>query len=542
MSIQSNGNALNSNSLDVMIVGAGFAGLYLIHELRSRGFNVRAFEAGDGVGGTWYWNRYPGARCDVESLQYSYSFSDRIQEEWQWTERYANQNEILSYLNYVADTLTLRSHVQLGTEIKAATFDENERRWTITTDGGETWNARFLVLACGTLTSVRLPDIPGLKDFRGSTLHTARWPSENIDFSGKRVGIIGTGSTAIQVIPEVAAAASLLTVFQRTPNFVVPSGAQYLDPDELAHWKAHYPKIRDESRWTRGGVYDPNRNDQSALQVGKRERDERYSAAWAKGGVLFQFTFNDIQIDNEANKTAADFVRSQIRSIVHNPATADDLSPTDHPLSAKRLCVHSDYYATFNRPNVKLVNLRRNPIQRFTSSGAKCESLDEIPLDILILATGFDAMTGSLKAIDIRGRNDAALTEAWNAGPVTYLGLQVHGFPNMFLVTGPGSPSVLSNAVVSIEQHVGWIAKCLEDLRTAGKSMIEANLDAQRDWVDHVNAVADTTLFPHANSWYNGSNVPGKPRVFMPYVGGVGSYRKRCEEVAERDYEGFTLD
>jgi cyclohexanone monooxygenase len=540
MSVQSTGSIMNSRSVDVVVVGAGFSGLYLTYELRKKGFSVRTFEAGSGVGGTWFWNRYPGARCDVESLQYSYSFSEDLQQEWKWTQRYATQEQILAYLEHVADRFELRPQIQLNTRVEAAAYDEDEKRWTLTTSDGENWSAKFFTLACGTLTKVRLPDIPGIDDFKGSKLHTARWPGEKVDFRGKRVGIIGTGSTAIQVIPEVAEEASSLTVFQRTANFVVPSGNRSLTTEEIASWKAKYPQIRHEARLTRGGIYDPQRNNQSALQVGEEGRNAKYAAAWNDGGVLFQFAFNDLQINEEANRTAADFVRARIRELVPDPQTAEDLCPNDHPISAKRLCVHSGYYESFNRSNVKLVNLRRNPIQRFTATGAQCTD-GEIPLDILICATGFDAMTGSLRGIDIRGRDGVALGEAWNAGPVTYLGLQVNGFPNMFLVTGPGSPSVLSNAVVSIEQHVEWIGKCLEYLRTVGKSTIEAKLESQTNWVAHVNAVADATLYPRANSWYNGANVPGKPRVFMPYAGGVGAYRQKCDEIANSGYTGFAV-
>jgi cyclohexanone monooxygenase len=540
MSVPSTG-PINPRAVDVIVVGAGFSGLHLTYELWKKGFSIRTFEAGSGVGGTWFWNRYPGARCDVESLQYSFSFCEELQQEWTWTQRYAKQEEILAYLEHVADRFELRSHIQLNTRVEAAAYNEDEKRWTVTTDEGATWSAKFFILACGTLTKVRLPDIPGIEDFKGRKLHTARWPSEKADFRGKRVGIIGTGSTAIQVIPEIAEEAAALTVFQRTANFVVPSGNRSLTAEEISSWKARYAQIRQEARLTRGGVYDPDRTNLSALQVGEEERNARYAAAWKNGGVLFQFAFNDIQVDEEANRTAADFVRARIRELVRDPLTAEDLCPNDHPISAKRLCVHSGYYETFNRSNVQLVNLRRNPIQRFTVAGARCSDGD-IPLDILICATGFDAMTGSLKGMDIRGRGGVGLAEAWNAGPVTYLGLQVHGFPNLFLVTGPGSPSVLSNAVVSIEQHVEWIGRCLESLREAGKSTMEAKLDSQEDWVAHVNALADATLYPRANSWYNGANIPGKPRVFMPYVGGVGAYLKKCDEIAQRGYEGFVLN
>ena len=536
MSFQSSG----ASAVDVVVVGAGFSGLNLTHMLTQKGFRVRTFEAGSGVGGTWFWNRYPGARCDVESMQYSYSFSEELQQEWQWTQRYAPQEEILDYLDHVADRFNLRQHIQLNTRVESAAYDEDEKRWSVTTDQGESWTARFLVLACGTLTTVRLPDIPGIEQFRGRKLHTARWPQEKVDFRGKRVGIIGTGSTANQVMPEIVDDVASLTVFQRTANFVVPSGNRRLTADEIATWKRNYPQIRQVARLARGGIYDPERNQQNALELSEVERNAKYWAAWRNGGVLFQFTFKDIQINEQANQTAADFVRARIREIVQDPQTAEDLCPNDHPISAKRLCVQSGYYELYNRPNVKLVNLRRNPIQEFTATGARCRQ-EEIPLDILICATGFDAMTGSLKGIDIRGRKGVSLSQAWNDGPMTYLGLQVHGFPNMFLVTGPGSPSVLSNAVVSIEQHVEWIAQCIEYMRTTGRSTIEAEQDSQQNWVAHVNAVADSTLYPRANSWYNGSNVPGKPRVFMPYVGGVGTYRNKCDEIVAAGYEGFAL-
>jgi cyclohexanone monooxygenase len=528
-----------TRDFDVVVVGAGFAGLYALYRLRALGLTVRVFEAGDGVGGTWYWNRYPGARCDVESMDYSYSFSDQLQQEWQWTERYAAQPEILRYINHVADRFDLRRDVQLATRVTSAVFDDATHRWTITTDRGDHASARFCVMATGCLSTAQVPAIPGRETFGGRWYHTGHWPHEGVDFTGQRVGVIGTGSSAIQSIPLIAAQAARLFVFQRTPNFSIPARNAPLDPEYERSVKTGYAEFRRQARESRVG-FVVERNDQSALAVSPGERQREYEARWRRGGLGFNATFADLLTSQEANDTAAEFFRAKIRTIVRDPAVAAVLSPRDYPVGTKRLCVDTDYYETFNRDNVTLVDLRTSPIEAITPDGLRTRDA-AYRLDSLVFATGFDAMTGALLAVDIRGRAGQSLGEAWAAGPRTYLGLTVAGFPNLFTITGPGSPSVLSNMIVSIEQHVDWIADCAAFLRAHGHDTIEATAEAQESWVAHVNQVGHATLYPRANSWYMGANVPGKPRVFMPYIGGVGEYRKICDDVAAQGYTGFRL-
>jgi cyclohexanone monooxygenase len=525
--------------IDAVVVGAGFAGLYMLHRLRGLGLSARVFEAGDGIGGTWYWNRYPGARCDVESMDYSYSFDDRLQQEWQWTERYAAQPEILTYINHVADRFDLRRDIQCSTRVTSAVFDEAAKRWTVETDRGDRLSARVCVMATGCLSSAQMPAFPGLERFQGPWYHTGRWPHEGVDFTGRRVGIIGTGSSAIQSIPIIAAQAAHLDVFQRTPNYSIPAHNAPLDRDFERRVKADYADFRRQARESRVG-FVMERNDASALAVPREEREREYEKRWTRGGLGFSATFADILTSQDANDTAAEFFRAKIRSIVRDPAVADLLTPRDYPLGTKRLCVDTDYYATFNRDNVTLIDLRKTPIEAITEHGLRT-SEREYTVDSLVFAIGFDAMTGALLAMDVRGRGGQTLREKWAAGPRTYLGLTVAGFPNMFMITGPGSPSVLSNMIVSIEQHVDWITGCLTSMRAKGEATIEATPEAEEQWVTHVNEVGNLTLYPRANSWYMGANVPGKPRIFMPYIGGVGTYRQLCDEVAAQGYTGFTL-
>jgi cation diffusion facilitator CzcD-associated flavoprotein CzcO len=525
--------------VDAVVVGAGFAGLYALYRLRGLGVSARAFEAGEGIGGTWYWNRYPGARCDVESLDYSYSFSDALQQEWRWTERYASQPEILKYIAHVADRFDLRRDIQLGTRVTTAVFDETTSRWTIETDRGDRVSARFCIMATGCLSDARVPDIEGLETFEGRWYHTGRWPHEGVDFTGRRVGVIGTGSSAIQSIPLIARQAAHLFVFQRTPNFSIPARNAPLDPEYERRVKAGYAEFRRQARQSRVG-FVTERNDQSALAVSPEERQRAYETRWSRGGLGFNATFADLLTDQAANDTAAEFFRAKIRAIVRDPAVADLLSPRDYPVGTKRLCVDTDYYATFNRDNVTLVDVRAAPIEAITPRGVRTRDA-AYDLDSLVFATGFDAMTGALLAIDIRGRGGRTLREAWAEGPRSYLGIAVAGFPNLFTITGPGSPSVLSNMIVSIEQHVDWITDCLAHMRARSLVAVEATAGAQERWVAHVDAVGHATLYPRANSWYMGANVPGKPRIFMPYIGGVGAYRQLCDDVAARGYEGFAL-
>jgi cation diffusion facilitator CzcD-associated flavoprotein CzcO len=530
---------MSDQRFDAVVVGAGFAGLYMLYRLRELGLSARVFEAGDGVGGTWYWNRYPGARCDVESLDYSYSFSDELQQEWRWTERYAAQPEILQYINHVADRFDLRRDVQLRTRVTAARFDEAAGWWTVETDRGDRVSARFCIMATGCLSAAQVPRFPGLETFRGDRYHTGHWPHEGVDFSGQRVGVIGTGSSAIQSIPIIAEQAAHLFVFQRTPNFSVPAHNAPLDPELERRVKASYAAFRRQARESRIG-FVVERSEASALAVTPEERQQEYEKRWRRGGLGFTATYVDLLTSAEANETAAEFCRAKIRAIVRDPAVAEALVPRDYPVGTKRMCVDTRYYETFNRPNVTLVDIRRTPIEAITAEGLRTRE-HPYALDSLVFATGFDAMTGALLAIDIRGREGRSLREAWAEGPRTYLGLAIAGFPNLFTITGPGSPSVLSNMIVSIEQHVDWIADCLTYLRTHGCAAIEATPGAQEAWVSHVNEVGHATLYPRAASWYMGANVPGKPRVFMPYIGGVGAYRQTCDGVAARGYEGFTL-
>ncbi len=525
--------------LHAVIVGAGFAGLYMLHRLRQLGLSARVFEAGAGIGGTWYWNRYPGARCDVESMDYSYSFSDELQQEWKWSERYASQPEILTYINHVADRFDLRRDIQVGTRVTAAIFDEAGRRWTVTTDRGDRVSARFCIMATGCLSTAQVPKFRGRESFRGATYHTGRWPHEGVDFSGQRVGVIGTGSSAIQSIPIIAAEAAHLFVFQRTPNFSVPARNAPLDPDFERQVKASYADFRRQARESRVG-FVVDRSEASALAVTQEERRREYEKRWGRGGLGFTATYVDLLLDKDANDTAAEFCREKIRAAVHDPEIAEILLPKDYPVGTKRMCVDTGYYETFNRDNVTLVDIRRAPIEAITPDGLRTREA-AYALDSLVFATGFDAMTGALLGIDIRGRGGRTLSDAWAEGPRTYLGLTVAGFPNLFAITGPGSPSVLSNMIVSIEQHVDWIADCIDRMRAQHHATIEATAAAQEAWVAHVNEIGHATLYPRANSWYMGANIPGKPRVFMPYIGGVGAYRQICDGVAAKGYEGFTL-
>jgi cyclohexanone monooxygenase len=535
-----NSAAQTAEHYDAIIVGAGFTGLYMIYRLRALGMTVKVFEAGDGVGGTWYWNRYPGARCDVESMEYSYSFSKELEQEWQWTERYPGQPEILRYLSHVADRFDLRRDISFETRVTAAHYDETAGLWNVTTDRGQQVSGRFCIMASGCLSTPRIPPFAGIENFKGKWYHTGHWPHERVDFTGQRVGVIGTGSTGIQVVPMVAKEAKHLYVFQRTPNFSVPAHNGPLDREQERALKARYTEHRADARASVFGI-PCEMTTELALDASPEERQQRFEAAWGYGGATrVLLAYADLLATEEANETVAEFVRNKIRSIVKDPQVAALLTPTDHPLGTKRICVDTDYYATYNRTNVTLVDVRKAPIVEITATGLRTADA-HYELDTLVFATGFDAMTGALLNVDIRGRGGRALKDKWRDGPAAYLGIATAGFPNLFIMTGPGSPSVLSNMVVSIEQHVEWTADCIEYLRRKGLRTIEATPDAENHWVAHVNEVANTTLFPKANSWYIGANIPGKPRVFMPYVGGVGPYAELCRGVAQKDYEGFAL-
>jgi len=521
--------------IDAVVVGAGFGGLYMLHKLRELGVSVQGFEAGSNVGGTWYWNRYPGARCDVPSLFYSYTWSEELQKDWRWSEKYAAQPEILAYANHVADRFDLRPLVAFDTRVLSATFDEVADRWHIVTDRGDDVSARWVVMATGCLSTPRAPPISGVESFAGATYHTGAWPHEGVDFSGRRVGVIGTGSSGIQSIPVIASQAEHVTVFQRTPNFSVPANNTPLtDKDIEDFWKMYPGYIA----MVKGPGMGFGGNAANALAATPEERRQRFEEFWGVGGAGFLAAWGGVVTDIDVNNEAADFVREKIAATVKDPETAEALKPYDHPIGTKRICVDTDYYATYNRPNVTLVNLRKTPIEAITPEGVRT-SAATYPLDALVFATGFDAMTGALLAIDIKGVGGADFREAWAEGPKAYLGLAVAGFPNLFIITGPGSPSVLSNMINSIEQHVEWITGCIGYMREKGLTRIVADQAAQEAWVAHVARVAAKTLFPRAASWYMGANIPGKPRVFMPYIG--SGYRQKCADVAAAGYEGFEL-
>ena len=526
---------------DALIIGAGFAGMYQLHLLRDRlRLDALVLEAGEGVGGTWYWNRYPGARCDSESHCYNYTFSKELFEEWEWTERYPQQAEIMRYLNHVADRFDLRHSIHFGTSVVGAHYDEPANCWTVTTEAGETLRARFLITAVGCLSTANVPNIPGLSSFAGDWYHTGRWPHDGVDFTGKRVGLIGTGSTGIQAAPVIAEAAGHLTVFQRTANYSVPAHNAPLSGDFKQWVRSNHAGIRHITRANTNGqpFYI---EDRSVWDVSPEEREALYEAAWAKGGLQFRAVFRDLLSDKTANDTAVTFLKNKIRQIVHDPATAELLADIDHPYAAKRPPIDTGYFEAFNRSNVSLVDVRAASIVGITPDGLRTTEAT-YKLDIIVFATGFDAMTGPLLRLDITGRDGVSLRDAWAAGPRTYLGLQIEGFPNLFTITGPGSPSVLTNMPVAIEQHAEWIADCISHLLEQGISRIEPAGDAVKDWVGQVNAAADATLLPLASSsWYLGANVPGKPRVFMPYAGGMARYRAICEDVASSGYQGFAL-
>lgn len=525
---------------DVIIVGAGFAGLYAVHKLSQQGMRVQGYERGGDVGGTWYWNRYPGARCDVESLEYSYSFSEELQQEWDWKEKFAGQPEILSYLNHVADRFDLRKHYQFGTSVTEAVYDEPSLSWRVGLDNGEQRTARYLVLAVGPLSSAMMPQLPGVERFHGQVYHTGRWPHSGVDFADKRVGVIGTGSSGLQAIPVVAQEAALLTVFQRTATYTVPARNEPLAPEEIHRVKSDYAGFRARNRKMPGarGADRLKQDPKSIFEATEEERREAFLARWAEGGMGLQSTYRDLRTDMAANEIVADFVRDQIRNIVQDPETADKLCPRQ-PLGCKRMCIDTGYYDTFNRENVQLVDVTAEPISGFTENGL-IAGKTEYPLDCVIFATGYDGMTGSILKLNIVGRDGLKLADAWAAGPRTYLGVGTVGFPNLFILVGPGSPSVLANVVIAAEQHVEWTSELIANLEARGAKAIEPLQDAQDAWVDHVNATAAPTVYMTCESWYLGANVPGKTRVFMPLIG-FPAYEEKCKEVAANDYEGFVI-
>jgi cation diffusion facilitator CzcD-associated flavoprotein CzcO len=521
--------------LDVAIVGAGFAGMYLVHTLRKRGFTVRAYEAGGDVGGTWYWNRYPGCRVDIVSMEYSYQFSEDLQQDWEWSEKYATQPELLRYARHVAERFDLRRDIQFNTRVTAATYGDHTGRWTLSTDHGEQISAQYFILATGILSAPNLPPFAGLDSFEGDFYHTGQWPHGPVDFDGRRVGMVGTGSSACQAIPHIAAQAAGLTVFQRTANYVIPAHNETLAPPAVQAIKRRYAEFRaDNKRYPFAFSFEST--GKSALEVSAAEREQYYEAAWARGGLMFMGVFTDILFNTAANATAQDFFRRKLQAIVTDQATAAALTP-DFPLGCKRLIVGTDFYETFNRSNVSLVDVKNTPIERITARGLVVAG-QEHELDAIVFATGFDAISGPILNIDIHGQHGVALRDKWRNGPSCYLGLMPAGFPNLFTVTGPGSPSVLSNVLKSIEQHVDFIADCITSMREAGQTVIQSQDAAEQAWLSHVDEIASRTVYKSCDSWYVGANIPGKPRVFTAYIGWP-QYAEEIENVRREGYRGF---
>ncbi len=523
--------------LDALVVGAGFAGLAMQFRLRAMGLRSRIVERGDGVGGTWYWNRYPGARCDIESVDYCYSFAPELLDEWTWSERFATQPEILAYLEFVAERLDLLRDIDFGVNVTTARLVGDQ--WAVATSGQPTYQARFLIMATGNLSEPKPVDIPGFDQFNGQVLRTSNWPKDGVDFTGQRVGVIGTGSTGIQAIQVIAKQAAELTVFQRTPNYSMPAQNRPLTDEYRAQVRETFTARREMARNSDGGVPFPATRT-ATFDVSEQERERRYWQGWRRGGInALSHAFTDYFADEVANATAQEFARERIREIVHDPATAEALCPVHH-IGTKRTCVDIEYYQTYNLPHVHLVDLRQEPLVSIDSAGVQTTER-HVDLDALVLALGFDAITGAMLGIDIRGRDGQALQQAWSQGPRTYLGLMTHDFPNLFMITGPQSPGVLSNMVVSIEQHVDVIGQALAFMATHNYRTMEPDRAAERDWVDHVDDLAAQTLYPQAKSWYTGVNVEGKPRVFLPYVNGCGNYRKKCQDVIDSGWRGFVF-
>ena len=524
----------HNEELDVIIVGAGFSGLYMLYKMRKMNLKALIIERASDAGGTWFWNRYPGARCDIESIEYSYSFSDELQQEWNWSNRYSDQSEILEYVNYVVKKFNLKENIVFNTSVKSAKFDEKLKNWIVETDS-KSYSSKFCVMATGTLSSIKQPNFDGLENFKGDWYVTGEWPHEKLDFTSKKVAIIGTGSSAVQSIPVIAEEAKNLTVFQRSPNYTIPANNRPLTEKELSNAKSSYDQIREKAKYTRAGIGYNQFDERKLLDLSSEEIKKELNNRWKMGGQeIFTAGFTDVGVSLEANKIVADFVKSKIREIVKDPNVAKLLSPED-AIGCKRLCADTNYFETYNRENVELIDLNSNPINSITENGILTKN-KEFKFDTIIFATGFDAMTGALQAIDITGKNGKKLKQVWKDGPKSFLGLLINGFPNLFTVTGPGSPSVLTNMMVAIEQHVEWISNCINFLSKSNLNEVEADELFQIEWMDHIEEVAKNTLRYTCNSWYVGANVPGKKRVFMPYAGGFGKYREKCDEIAENNY------
>ena len=524
----------HNEELDVIIVGAGFSGLYMLYKMRKMNLKALIIERASDAGGTWFWNRYPGARCDIESIEYSYSFSDELQQEWNWSNRYSDQSEILEYINYVVKKFNLKENIVFNTSVKSAKFDEKLKNWIVETDS-KSYSSKFCVMATGTLSSIKQPNFDGLENFKGDWYVTGEWPHEKLDFTSKKVAIIGTGSSAVQSIPVIAEEAKNLTVFQRSPNYTIPANNRPLTEKELSNAKSSYDQIREKAKYTRAGIGYNQFEERKLLDLSSEEIKKELNNRWKIGGQeIFTAGFTDVGVNVEANKIVADFVKSKIKEIVKDPNVAELLSPED-AIGCKRLCADTNYFETYNRENVELIDLNSNPINSITENGILTKN-KEFKFDTIIFATGFDAMTGALQAIDITGKNGKKLKQVWKDGPKSFLGLLINGFPNLFTVTGPGSPSVLTNMMVAIEQHVEWISDCINFLSKSNLNEVEADELFQIEWMDHIEEVAKNTLRYTCNSWYVGANVPGKKRVFMPYAGGFGKYREKCDEIAENNY------
>ena len=536
--------ASTTPDFDAVVIGAGFSGMYMLKSLRDKlGLQVRVYEAGDTVGGTWYWNRYPGARCDSDSYIYCFTFDNQMMQEWEWSERYPEQPEILRYLEYVAKRHDLKRDMQFNTRVTGGEFDEGSNLWTVHTDKGEVVTTRYLIAAVGSLSHTNMPQFKDLEKFTGKWYHTSRFPKEGVDFTGKRVAVVGTGATAVQAIPEIVQQAKHLTVFQRTANYCVPARNGKVDPDVVKARKADYDNIVKRTRESFFGqehYFIPK----SALEATPEEREREFDKRWDAGGFAFWLSnYQDMFFSPEANELCADYIRRKIRKTVKDPAVAERLIPKGHYYGTKRQPLDTNYYETFNKDNVLLVDAKTDgAIEEITEKGIRAGG-KEYEFDIIVFATGFDAMTGSLKALNLKGRGGRTLDREWVDGPHSYLGISVAGFPNLFTITGPQSPSVLTNMPVAIEQHVEWVTDCIDNMRKSGKSTIEATPQAQEQWVTHVNEVVNATLMTSANSWYMSANIPGKPRAFLPYLGpeGIGGYRKKCDEIAAKGYEGFVL-
>jgi cation diffusion facilitator CzcD-associated flavoprotein CzcO len=536
-----NTQASSRETADVVVVGAGFSGLYALYRLRGLNLKVICFEAGDGVGGTWYWNRYPGARVDIESMQYSYSFDDDLQQEWRWPEYFSPQTDLEGYANHVADRFGLRELIRFDARVNRLRWDEQTSRWHVSTERGDQVAARYVVAASGALDATNIPDFPGLDSFRGEWHHTSQWPKEGVDFAGKRVGLIGTGSTGLQATTEIGKTAGHLYVFQRTPAYSLPANNRPLPADYESEWKTSYAERRAVMRGNFALGFLPAAQYGSVFDYTQEERTRILEQAWAqRNGLLFLRTFTDTMLSLEANEVVAEFIRGKIREIVKDPETAELLSPRTYPVGTKRICMDTGYFETFNQPNVTLVDVKTNPITEITPAGLRTTA-GEYEFDILILATGFDAVTGSLTRMNITGIGGTDLREKWQERPTNFLGYMVAGFPNLFMIHGPGSPGVLAQMITGGEKQVDWVTGVIGDLDQGGYASIDTTPEAEQAWGAEMAEMASKTLYQHANSWYVGANIPGKPRYFMIYIGGFDQYQKRCDEQVGKGYEGFVL-